>query len=202
MGCVISAVAFYFPKKVEQVISVEEASDAMARSGYVCAGQPRFRSPFVRPRGGARRRVSVGLGVHGARCGASRRQHDVLLQQDFMARAHRDYGRERLGRHANRQATRRSVTTGRCLRPASNVTVSASWTPGWPMMSTCGLAQDDPRGQCGRGWRPRAWPENGKSTARARPRTHRVSTMRLAIRSRVWTAKPRRCGRVAAGRGV
>ncbi|MBI1372525.1 MAG: hypothetical protein GC159_07165 [Phycisphaera sp.] len=34
-GCVISAVAFYFPNKVEQAISVEEASDAMARGGYV-----------------------------------------------------------------------------------------------------------------------------------------------------------------------
>jgi len=32
------------------------------RDSVRCAGQPRFRSPFVRPRGGARRRVSVDCG--------------------------------------------------------------------------------------------------------------------------------------------
>jgi hypothetical protein len=43
-----------------------------------CAGQPRFCSPFVRPRGEARRRVSVGFGVHVVRCGASIRRTQAL----------------------------------------------------------------------------------------------------------------------------
>jgi len=45
----------------------------------------------------------------------------------------------------------RSVTTGRCLRPASNVTVSSIRAPGCPMMSLHGLVRGDPRGWRGRG---------------------------------------------------
>jgi hypothetical protein len=48
------------------------------------------------------------------------------------------------GRPDDVQATRCSVTTGRRLRPAWNVTASSSRTPGWPMMSTCGLAHGEP----------------------------------------------------------
>ena len=44
-------------------------------------------------------------------------------------------------------ATRLSVTTGRCLRPVWYVTSSSSRNPGCPLISVCGLAQGEPRGQ-------------------------------------------------------
>jgi hypothetical protein len=62
-----------------------------------------------------------------------------------MARAHRHHDPRRLGWRVSCHATRLSVTTGRCLRSASNVTVSSIRAPGWPMMSVCGLARCGPR---------------------------------------------------------
>jgi hypothetical protein len=48
----------------------------------------------------------------------------------FRLSAHRKRDLERTGRRDSGQATRRSVTIGRCLRSASDVTASSSRTPG------------------------------------------------------------------------
>jgi hypothetical protein len=61
--------------------------------------------------------------------------------------AHRDRGLGQTGQPQTRHATRRSVTTGRCFRPPSNATTNWSLAPGRPLMSVCGEAHGEARGQ-------------------------------------------------------
>jgi len=75
---------------------------------------------------------------------------------------HRRARRPRLqtvGRPEGRQATRRRVTMGRCLRPPSNVTTSSSRTPGLPLTNVGGAAHGEPLGHLDRGSkRGERWP--------------------------------------------
>jgi len=66
-----------------------------------------------------------------ARSGKSASQARVLGAASSAIR------RRRVG---GRHATRRSVTTGRCLRPPSNSTASSKQTPGLPLTRLCRLA--------------------------------------------------------------
>ena len=81
---------------------------------------------------------------HGSRMPASQREarwhrwkagNKALAHGELCVSAHRRRGLEGTGRRDGGQATRRSATTGRCLRPASNVTASSSRTPGLPRAS-------------------------------------------------------------------
>ena len=85
------------------------------------------------------------------------------------------------------QATRRSVTIGRCFRLASNVTASSSRTPGLPLTSVCGLAHGDPRPPGRRGG---LGPTGVVAALRPGPRT-RSSKSAATPGTRIWPPSSR-----------
>jgi hypothetical protein len=91
-------------------------------------------------------------GLFEPRVGAGRvleRQLGALGNADGGIGAYGGRGVSQVAPTQQRQATRRSSTTGRCLRPCSNVTTSSRRAPGWPLTSVWGIAQGEPRGQRG-----------------------------------------------------
>jgi len=121
------------------------------RHRFWCVGPVTVGSLHVRARGVTETRFSAQFDWQGARSGPLPMRFEALWHCARGMGADREQG---LGKWCSRfrgQATRRSVTMGRCFCPASNVTTTSSRTPGWPLTSVWGLAQCEPRGHLVRG---------------------------------------------------
>ena len=111
----------------------------------LCAGQPRFCSPFVRPRGGARRRVSVDCGRPtgmGANTGGA--NHGSRPNQPPKEVVNRHVG----GYHKCGQGNRlcRQTKGTKSGGPAQWLCYSANFSPGW---NGAKLEVDPPGGRYG-----------------------------------------------------